>query len=288
MRGVTVRGMIRHRRGNEFFLIAQHDHALLAGKFAEQIGNECFAAPTPRQPVLDGISLHDAGWPLHDDQPTLNPGGEPLHVLEVSMPIATRVWNESVRRAVEKDPYSGLLVSLHVLNLSTLAQRHDFRPQERGRNDPADLFELNKFQHRQIEWQEQLRRQLGLATDLPLRLGLAEPGTGPGEDLLRFNFGLLRLMDSLSLDACASEDLFGEVAGIHPRPGAAALSLKIGHPEPLSLTVHPWPLNEAQVLLPIQARRVPTGRFGSDEELRQTYRESPIETLEIRLRPGRS
>jgi hypothetical protein len=191
-----------------------------------------------------------------------------------------------VRRAVEKHPYSGLLVSLHVLNLSMLAQRHDFRPQERARDaDPADLFELNKFQHRQIEWQEQLRGQLGLRTDLPLRLGLAEAGTGAEEDLLRFNFGLLRLMDSLSLDACASEDLFSEVGGIHAGPGAPSLSIKIGHPAPFALTVHPWPFTSSQIVQPIAARRVPTGRFASVEELRRAYADAPVEALEIRLQP---
>jgi len=266
-------------------MIAQHDHALLAGRFAEHVGDDRFSGPSPRQQVLDGISLHDAGWPLHDDRPTLNPRGEPLHVLEVSMPIAARVWNESVRLAAEKHPYSALLVSLHVLNLSMLARRHDFQPHERARNDPADLFELNKFQHRQIEWQEQLRKQLGLRTDLPLRLGQAEPGTNADEDLLRFNFGLLRLMDSLSLDACASEDLFPEVAGVHPRPGAAPLTLKIGHPGPLALTVDPWPFNVRQILLPINARRVPTGRFESEQELQRMYADAPVETLEICLSP---
>jgi hypothetical protein len=277
--------MIRHRRGNDFFLIAQHDHALLAGQFAEQIGNHRFDGPTPRQPVLDGIALHDAGWPLHDDRPTLNPRGEPLHVLEVSMPIATRVWNESVRIAAERHPYAGLLVSLHVLNLSMLAQRHDFRPHERARNDPADLFELNKFQHRQIEWQEQLRKQLGLRTDLPLKLGLADAGAGADEDLLRFNFGLLRLMDSLSLDACASEDLFPEVRGIHPRPGEAPVMINIGHPAPLSLTVDPWPFGADRIVLPISARRVSTGRFASSDELQQAYGAAPVDTLEVRLGP---
>jgi hypothetical protein len=276
--------MIRHRRGDEFLLIAQHDHALLAGRFAGQVGNTLFAGLSPREAVLQAVSLHDAGWPLHDDQPTLNPRGEPLHVLEVPIPLATRVWAESVRRAAEMGgAYCGLLVSLHVLNLSTLAQRHDFRPHERAR-DQADLFELNKFQHRQVELQEAFRREAGLRTDLPLRLGLADAGASRDEDLLRFNFGLLRLMDSLSLDACSSEDLFPQVAGLHPRPGAPPVTIKIGHPAPLTLTVEPWPFGAAPIELETVARRVPARRYGSQEEFRSTYDAAPVETLTIGLR----
>ncbi len=145
--------MIRHRRGDEFFLVTQHDHAL-AGRFARHLGNATFEPPSPLQPVMDGIALHDCGWPLHDDRPTLNDRGEPLHVLESPMSIATRVWGESARRVAAHDPYAGLLVSLHVMGLSFIAMRDDDQPHERAR--AAEVFELNKFQHRQVELQEAL------------------------------------------------------------------------------------------------------------------------------------
>src|SRR5690349_21028782 len=125
--------MIRHRRGDEFLLIAQHDHALLSGQFAERVGNDTFAAPSPFQETVDGVALHDCGWPLHDEHPTLNDKGLPLHVLESPMSVAVGVWTESARRASEKDAYSGLLVSLHVMALSAIAQTHDPTPHERAR-----------------------------------------------------------------------------------------------------------------------------------------------------------
>ena len=39
--------------------------------------------------------------------------------------------------------------------------------------------EMNKFQHREIERQEKLRRKLGLRTDVPLTLGVAKAGIDP-------------------------------------------------------------------------------------------------------------
>ena len=46
----------------------------------------------------------------------------------------------------------------------------------------SERFEVNKFQHREVERQEQLRRQLGLRTDLPLTHGLAEPQASAEDD----------------------------------------------------------------------------------------------------------
>src|SRR5438552_2851288 len=99
--------MIRHAHGNEFLLITQDDHALFSGRMALQWGNSRFAAPDPFRPVVDGVAMHDAGWPLHDRVPTLNAKGWPLHVLETPAALAARVWDESVRLASERDPYSG-------------------------------------------------------------------------------------------------------------------------------------------------------------------------------------
>src|SRR5206468_2748540 len=156
------------------------------GRFAERIGNERFAAPSPYRETVDGVALHDCGWPSHDEEPTLNHKGLPLHVLETPIRLAVRVWSASARRAAEKNDYTALLVSLHVMALSAIAQTRDPTPHERFR-DARELFELNKFQHREAEVQEQLRRRLGLRTDLPLHQGLAKPGIDPDEDLLLFN-----------------------------------------------------------------------------------------------------
>jgi len=64
--------MIRHRQGDAFLLITQDDHARLAGRFAERIGNDTFDPADPRESAVRGVALHDCGWPDHDDRPTLN------------------------------------------------------------------------------------------------------------------------------------------------------------------------------------------------------------------------
>lgn len=272
--------MIRHEQGDAFLLITQHDHALLSGKLAERIGNGMFAPPSPFHEAVDGIALHDCGWPVHDDEPTLNEKGKPLHVLESPMAVATRVWGESARRAAAKGPYTGLLVSLHVTALSTFAQSQGWVPHERAKN-PTEHFMLNKFQQQQFELQDNLRRQLKMRTDLPLHNGLAEPGEDEAEDLLIFNYGLLKTMDRISLDACCGEDLFSEIEDVYPRPGDASVTIKVRHTGAGSMELSPWPFAAERLEFEVPCRRVPAKTYAGEEAFRQVYREAPVESYPV-------
>lgn len=273
--------MIRHTRGDAFLLITQHDHALLSGKFAERIGNAMFAPPSPFEEAVAGVALHDSGWPVHDDDgPTLNEKGLPLHVLESPMAVATRVWEESVRRASERSPYTGLLVSLHVTALSNFAQSQGWIPHERAKT-PAEHFMLNKFQQKQFEIQEGLRRQLGMRTDLPLHNGLAEPGVDDAEDLLIFNYNLLKSMDRISLDLCCSEDLFPQIEDVYPRPGESPVTIKVRHAGPGAMELSPWPFGDERLSFEVPCRRVPAKTYAGAEAFHEVYRAAPVEPFRV-------
>jgi hypothetical protein len=201
------------------------------------------------------------------------------------MPIAIKVWSESARRAAEQHPYTGLLVSLHVMALSFIALTHDPTPHERFQN-AKDLFDLNKFQHRQAELQEDLRRRLGMRVDIPLTKGLAKPGVEPAEDLLLFNYNLLKTCDRLSLDLCCSEPLFETIEDVFPRPGAAPLTLRLGHAGESSMTVAPWPFDSGPLEYDVPCRRVAARPFADEAEFRRGFDAAPRETLRVRLAPG--
>ena len=66
-----------------------------------------------------------------------------------------------------KDPYAGLLTSLHVLALSVMVidQAPETSNDSWSLENPATRFAVVKFQHKQIELQEQLRQKLGLRSD---------------------------------------------------------------------------------------------------------------------------
>ena len=169
--------MIRRSVGDDFLLISQTDHAVLAGELAGHFGNAKFARPMPLQPVLTAVTMHDQGWPLHDEEPTLNQRGLPLDVFEVPRAIALLVWEASAARAAVVDPYAGLLVSLHSLALSIHAASSSTHKDEKfDVRKMQELFAVNKFQHREVERQEGLRRELGLDTN-----AAAEPWPGRAE-----------------------------------------------------------------------------------------------------------
>jgi hypothetical protein len=273
--------MIRHTHGDSFLLITQHDHALFAGRLAARVGNGLFGAPSPFEEVVAAVSLHDCGWPVHDDDgPTLNPKGLPLHVLESPMDIATRVWMESARRAAAQHPYTGLLVSLHVTALSNFAQSNLPIPHERAKT-PAEKFMLNKFQQQQFELQENLRRQLGMRTDLPLENGLAEPGVDDAEDLLAFNYGLLKTMDRVSLDLCCSEDLFREIEDVYPKPGETPLTIKVHHAGRGAMELSPWPFGVERIEEEVPCRRIEAKAYANVEAFREQYRAAPLEKFAV-------
>lgn len=265
--------MIRHHHGSEFWLVTQNDHALLSGHLAERMSGRVIARPAPQ--TIRGIALHDCGWPLHDDAPTVNARGEPLHVFEAPPPVATRVWSESARLAVAEDAYAGLLVSLHVLNLSVMSMA--------SHKSPHDVFELNKFQHRQVELQEGLRRRLGFRVDVALTHGLAELGASPEEDALLFDYRLLRAMDQLSLALLCSEHVFDALDGIHSRPGAAPINIRIHRLAEFTMRLDPWPFDAALVELTVPFRRVVAGAYATDQQFRLVYAAAGVEEATVRV-----
>ena len=280
--------MIRRQAGDDFLLITQTDHAQLAGELAVRFGNNRFTSPPPHSPVLLAIQQHDAGWPLHDDEPTLNDRQLPADVFETPKSIALNVWAASADRAEALDAYAGLLVSLHSLSLSihaapepvtkTLAKggAFDVRMMQ-------DQFALNKFQHREVERQEQLRGKLGLSMEVPLKHGLAEPKSTPADDQLRFDFRLLQALDLISLCACCSKLPQTESQEVLPLVGQDPIRFKLAKNLAGAVRVSPWPFDDKRFEMQVPCRRVPGWRMETNEQLRTFYHQSKPETLIVRF-----
>jgi hypothetical protein len=267
--------MIRKAMGEEFWLIPQVEHARLAGEVARRFGNERFARPDLWEETVEAISIHDGGWPLHDEKPTLNKDGLPVDVFETPLDVALRVWEEGVQRAGAKSPYTQLLVSLHVLGLSGYAAENLHTPKE--------MFTINQFQQRQVERQEELRRKVGLRTDLAVKLGLAAKSQDAGEQRLFFHHMLMQVSDRISLGLCCTELVFPDIEGVPERPGGARVDLMLVRTSPTSLSVTPWPFEEESIELSVACRRVPNRRYSTDKEFQQVFAQSPTGRLAMRI-----
>jgi hypothetical protein len=277
--------MIRRDAGNAYFLIAQDDHAKLAAELARHFGNGRFARPDPWQDVIDAVAMHDAGWPLHDDAPTLNPAGLPIDVFESTRAIAFKVWHASADRARVAGPYTDLLVSLHNLSLSVIATTHSAGNHEKFNvSKMTEQFELNKFQHREIERQEKLRKELGMSTDRPLKFGLAFAGSDETEDKLLFNFRLLQAMDMCSLALCCTSPPAPRTNDVLVRVGGETVQLSLKR-EGNDLRVEPWPFESEGIEVEIPFKRIRKEPFKNEEEFRGMYARLEKEQIEARLLP---
>ncbi len=275
--------MIRRHAGKQFFLISQHEHALLAADFGKHYGNAQFARPEPLGLTLEAVAQHDDGWPLHDELPTLNDRGLPLDVFDSLGEFGLQFWTTSVDRASAVDPYVGLLVSLHVLALSMLVIPHT-----QGA-DPKALaikFALNKFQHREVERQELLRRKLGMRTDIPLKLGVAKAGISADEDQLTVNFRFLQAMDVISLALCCTNPPVDTTQDVFPKPGSSPVRLQFHRQADDTLCVKPWPFNRSVIESSVAYRAVSDEPFASQAAFRTAFAAASPERLPVRLIDG--
>lgn len=278
--------MIRRDTGPDYHLITQHDHALLAAELAKHFGNKGFGRPVRGEVTITAVAQHDSGWPLHDNAPTLNKQNQPLDVFEVSRDIALPVWTESANLSERIHPYAGLLVSLHVLSLSVYATSQ--APTKHEKFDLADMrerFEINKFQHREIERQEHLRKQLGLRIDLPLTHGIAEAGADSKDDELTFDFRMLQAMDQISLALCCTIPPMQQTTQVLPHAGEAPIHIQVRRDAEYRVRVSPWPFDVSEIEVKVPARRVQGGTYATNDELRQVYNSAPLEHLTMIVAP---
>ncbi len=95
-------------------LIRQTEHARLCAVIARAWGNDRFQAPEPRAPMIQAAAEHDNGWQEWEDTPQLNPETrQPYSYIDIPVDQHLEIYRRGIARAVSRDPYAGLIVSLH-------------------------------------------------------------------------------------------------------------------------------------------------------------------------------
>ena len=232
--------------------------------------------------------MHDAGWPAHDESPTLNANGLPLDVFEADTELACRCWEASAAAAEAVDPYAGLLVSIHVHRLAAHAARQ--RPGEPPMTNRR-RFWLIEFCNDQSQRQVVLRDALGLRSDRPLDSGLPIPN-GPGaedplEQTLAYHVRILQACDLLSLCACCDEPPAWTSGPLPRRPGGASLPLRIARPAAGRLVVQPWPFDVPALVLDVPYRPVPLRLYDDAADLGRALAAAPRRIFQVVVEPTR-
>jgi Protein of unknown function (DUF3891) len=271
--------MLRMESQTGWWLIRHPDHAHLAGDFAAAWGNELFRRPEPRVRVLLGIRTHDDGWAARDAHPSITRQGKPsafsselvgkysaFEEIDVAEYLAVR--DRAVRIIAEKDPYAGLLISMHTYNLLT-AHADRTTIHEEG------LKLLDEFLERQRSYQAELRS--AIASDSALT------PIEKSEQTILEHFRLLQACDNLSLLSCVA---FAQPAHLlHPLPlnDGSTAEVRVFPVAPRHFRLSPWPFAESELTFQFPAKHIEGGVFGSSAELEERYSSAAVMQLSVTL-----
>ncbi len=240
-------------------LIPQTEHARICGTMARAWGGADFEPPRPLEPVVLAAAEHDNGWAEWEAAPRLNPEtGRPYSYRDIPIDQHLEIYRRGIARAVDRDTYAGVLVSLHG---SLLYER--FRSGQPG----AATF---------LQEQRDLRARLldELRNDASTR-----PLIAP--NVLETNRALIFGLDALSLFLC------------HGRPGSNRIEFPADYAgERTALTLRrrdgdwdldPFPFDVTPLDLSVWARQLPAKRHPDRAAFLDAWETAEELKLDVRL-----
>jgi hypothetical protein len=241
-------------------LIRQTEHARLCGDMARTWGNGRFAPVRPLEAVAWAAAKHDNGWAEWEDAPRLNPRtGRPYTYTDIPIDQHLEITRRSIARAIARNPYAGLLVSLHGSIL------------------------YGRFRYRQPGAGAFLEEQGGVQGRLVAAMGV-DPAFGPfcEEPALATNRDLVFAWDSLSLFLCHGAawvpqlevpcDYAGGRVRVDSRQGADGW------------TLDPYPFRQDPLALSAAALRTRRTEFAAESELRAALERAERLRLDVVIR----
>lgn len=245
--------LIRHIAG-ELVIVRQTDHMAQAARIATHWGNERFPAPAHREETLRAAGLHDNGWRIWEDEPTLLPETRrPRNLTEMERPVHAAFYTAGVERAVAIDPYTGLLVNLHATALYAGVEGWDADMVPPLADDLSDV--QRDFIKDQAALQQRLREQLSASS----RFREAVKAKHLWPAYLR-----LRAWDNLSLFLIYHQEPEKTLDHIPTVDGETTLTL--GRIDDHTSTVTPWPFSNDAADVPVVIARVPDRPYENGAE----------------------
>jgi hypothetical protein len=268
--------MIIQDQGDQLILIRQTDHALLAGFFARQWGNELFARPEPFESFCLAVTEHDNGWREWELLPSIDPVTFlPNSFMSVPTEEHIALYQLGLERLVKVDHYAGLLACLHCEQLydHTRATIPGFSAKyvKSSEMNPVNAF-LERLRLQKLRLRVELRSQ-------PEKKLFAD------DKLLSANAQRLEALDRLSLYFCMAprEDAILEAVPVD-NEGSEADWIISPAEAANSFTISPFPFRREPLEFGILARRIPKRRYPDDAELQKTLARAPYSLIKFTLR----
>lgn len=265
--------MILRRDRGRLLIILQTDHGQQCAAFVRHWGNVACDAPAPLEPLLLAAAEHDNGWAEWEATPALDPStGQPWQFVEVPARQHVALYRRGIERAAARDPYAGLLVSMHGVGLYN--DRYGTWPRPVPRELSPEGRELVEgYTLEQENLQAHLRARA--AADARYRVSATE------EAVWR-NYKLLQVWDRLSLQFCWRCCASGRIGPAPLRAGGADETITCEGDGSYTLRLSPYPFTSSRVELPVTARAVPDRPFRSTEDFLAAYERA--EAIELPFR----
>jgi Protein of unknown function (DUF3891) len=239
--------MIVNPTQNGWEIIYHRAHALLAAQLAGQWQRK--NAPARLYETLAAISHHDdleKEW----EEDNLTDAGAPM-----DFTLNTKTTNTGISKIAtlaENALYRGRWVAL-------LISKHISRINESRR---GQLKELDIFLDEQIKNQKRLQKELGIP-----------------QDQVDAAYAFMQWCDRLSLILCQQE-LPADERWLEISEGPDGQRYDIMQRRDGFVTVKPWPFEDPQFTVNVEACNVSQAKFDHSQELCQALRQAPIDVLE--------
>jgi Protein of unknown function (DUF3891) len=258
--------MIIQEQGDQFILIRQTDHAMLAGFFARNLGNKLFSRPEPFESFCLAAAEHDNGWSEWELLPQIDPKSfTPYNFMSIPTEEHIALYQRGIERVVRVDHYAGLLVSMHCAGLydRTRATMPGFSAKYVKSSESqlvSDFLQRLRLQ--------QLRLKVDLRAD-PIMKDYAD------DHSLQANLQRLEALDRLSLYFCLAP-LDGSTIDAVPVNGNGSEADWDLQPVGSSLvTLQPYPFAKDPLEISILARRVPKRPYADENEFQKILAQAP-------------
>lgn len=262
--------MIYRAMDNGWFVIAQPAHAVVSGILASEWGNDQFAAPLPRDPVVLATSLHDIGWSDRDAKPSLHADGRPVNYLETTLDDTHAVWERAVQQVALFNTYAALLVSMHADLVYTRRRERGIDPPDRHEEIDQRLAHLATFKAQSLERLSNYPHHDEAIT--PTRI--------------QANYRILRACDLLSLAICTGELTAGTIEDVPASNADARVTISYAPLDPHTLALNPYPFSSPEVLVRVEGRILSQRTFPDERAFHEALQAAPWFSQEYRFVTG--
>ena len=269
--------MIIQEQGDQLILIRQTDHAVLAGYFARELGNEEFARPEPLESFRLAACEHDNGWSESERAPRIDPVTFlPYSFMSLPTEEHIELYQRGIERVVKADRYAGLLVCLYCSGLydRTRATMPGFSAKY-VKSAEAPIVS---------DFMQQLRlQQLRLKVDLrgnPATSSYAE------DKWLQINSQRLEALDRLSLYFCLGPLEDATIDAVPADYKGSEVDWNLRPEENNAVTLEPYPFRRNPLEISILARRIAKHRYADDLDFQKTLARASYFAVKFTLRAG--